>query len=110
MRDEEEMEIELIPGTKKGENEQLQSQPTKEGQSDWKDGEAPQEKLQQREVADKHGADTQEPASSNILVEVATQIGTGEPEAEIIPDFIEEVCAMTLEPSQGTELIETKPQ
>ena len=28
------------------------------GQPDWKDGEAPQEQLQQREVADKQGADT----------------------------------------------------
>ena len=69
-----------------------------QGQSDWKDGEAPQEKLQQREVADKQGADTQESSFMNILVEVATQIGTGEPEAEIIPDFIE-VCVMTPEPS-----------
>ena len=29
-----------------------------QGQPDWKDGESPQEKLQQREVADKHGAGT----------------------------------------------------
>ena len=77
-----------------------------QGQPDWKDGESPQEQLQQREVADKQGADTQEPASSNIPVEFATQIGTGEPEAEIIPDFVEEVCAVTHEPSQGIELIE----
>ena len=46
-------DVKMIPGTEKGENEQLQSQPTKEGQSDWKDGEAPQEQLQQREVVDK---------------------------------------------------------
>ena len=38
----------MIPGTKKGENEQLQSQPVEEtkvllGQSDWKESEVPQE-------------------------------------------------------------------
>ena len=79
----------MIPGTEKGENEQLQSQPTEEGKSDWKDGEAPQDKLQKREVADKQGADTQEPTFPNIPIEFATQIGTNEPEAEIIPNFIE---------------------
>ena len=97
-------DAEIILGTEKGENEQLQSQPTEEGQSNWKDGEAPKEQLQQREVLDKQGADTQEPAFLNIHVEVSTQIGTDELEAEIIPDFIEEVCAVTPEPSQGTEL------
>ena len=34
-------DAEMIPSTEKGENEQLQSQPIEEGQSDWKDGEAP---------------------------------------------------------------------
>ena len=43
----------MIPNIEKGESEQLQSHLAQEGQSDWKDGEAPQEKLQQREVADK---------------------------------------------------------
>ena len=60
-------------------------------------------------MADKQGIDTREPTFLNIPVEVATQIGTDEPEAKIIPDFIEEVCAMTLEPSQGIELIEMEP-
>ena len=92
----------MIPGIEKGENEQLQSQPIEEGQYDWKDGEAPQEQLQQREVADKQGADTQELAFPNIHVEVATQIGTSELEDEIIPDFIEEFCVVNPEPSQGT--------
>ena len=55
------------------------------------------------------GADTQEPASPNILVEVATQIGVDEPEAENIPDFSEEVCDVTLDLSQGIELIEMEP-
>ena len=41
VRDAEEMEIEMIPGTEKGENEQLQSQPTEEGQSDWRDVKLP---------------------------------------------------------------------
>ena len=35
-------------------------------------------------------------------VEVATQIGAEEPEAQNISDFNEEVYAMTPEPSQGT--------
>ena len=46
-----------------------------QGQPNWKDGEAPQEKLHQSEVLDKQGVDTQEPTLLNILVEVATQIG-----------------------------------
>ena len=100
----------MTPDTEKGENEQLQSQPIEEGQSDWKDGEAPQEKLHQRELVDKQGADTQEPTFLNILVEVSTQIGIDELEAEIIPDFSEEVCSTTLEPSQGIELIERERQ
>ena len=48
----------MIPGTKKGENEQLQSQPAEEievllGQSDWKDSEAPQEQPLQMEAVDR---------------------------------------------------------
>ena len=31
----------MIPGTEKEKNEQLQSHPTEEGQSNWKDGESP---------------------------------------------------------------------
>ena len=51
-------EIEMIPGTEKGENEQVQSQLAEEievllGQSDWKDSEAPQEQPQQMEVVDR---------------------------------------------------------
>ena len=57
VRDAEEMEIEMILGTEKGENEQLQSQLAEEtevllGQSDWKDSEAPQDKPQQMEAVD----------------------------------------------------------
>ena len=81
-----------------------------QGQSNWKDGEAPQEKLQQREVADKQGDDTQEPTFLNIPIEFSTQIGISELEDEIIPDFSEEVCAVTLEPSDGTKLIGMEPQ
>ena len=73
------------------------------GQPDWKYGEAPQDKLQQKEVGDEQDDDTQEPTSLNIPVEIATKIGTEEPEDEVIPDFVEEVCTMTPEPSQGTE-------
>ena len=76
-----------------------------QGQPDWKDGEAPQEKLQQKEVADEQDDDTQEQASLNIPIEISTQIGIDEPEDEVIPDFVEEVCTVTPEPSQGTEPI-----
>ena len=79
------------------------------GQSEWKDSEAPQDKLEQREVVDKQGANRQEPTFMNIPVEVATQIGVDEQEAEIIPNFSEEVYAMTPELSQGMELIEMEP-
>ena len=92
-------DAEMILGIEKGESDQLQSQLAKEGKSYWKDGESPQVKLQQREVVDKHGVDTQEPASLSILVEVATQIGEEELEAENIPDFNEEVYAVTPKPS-----------
>ena len=54
------------------------------------------------EAVDKQGADTQEPTSSNILVEVATQIRADEPETKNILDLNEEVYVVTLEPSQGT--------
>ena len=46
----------------------------------------------------------------NIPVEIATQIRTDEPEDEVIHDFVEEVCTMTPEPSQDTELIGMEPQ
>ena len=69
-----------------------------QGQSDWKDGEATQDKIQQKEVAYEQDADTQEPTSLNIPVEIVTQIGTDEPEDEVIPNFVEEVCTMTPEP------------
>ena len=81
-----------------------------QGQPNWKDGEAPQEILQKRELADEQDADTQEPTSLNIPVEIATQIGTDELEVEVIPYFVEEVCIVTREPSQGTEPIGMEPQ
>ena len=46
----------------------------------------------------------------NISVEIATQIGTDEPKAEVIHDFVEEVFTVTPEPSQDTEPLETEPQ
>ena len=52
----------------------------------------------------------QEPTSLNILIEVATQIGVDEPDVENIPEFNEEVCAWTPEPSQDKKIIETEPQ
>ena len=68
------------------------------------------EPQQQDDDEVEQGVDTQEPAFSNIPVEVATQIGADEPEAEIILDFSEEVYVVTLEPYQGRELIEMEPQ
>ena len=68
------------------------------------------EPQQQDDDEVEQGADTQEPTSLNILVEVATQIGVDEPEAENIPDFNEEVCDVTPKPSQEIELIEMEPQ
>ena len=68
------------------------------------------EPRQQNDDEVEHGADTQEPASLNILLEVATQMGVDEPEVENIPEFNEEVCVVTPEPSQDTELIEMEPQ
>ena len=62
------------------------------------------EPQQQDDDEVEQGVDTQEPASLNILVEVATQIGVDEPEVENIPDFNEEVCTVTPEPSHDTEL------
>ena len=47
-----------------------------QGKPNWKDGEAPQEKLHEKEVWDEQDAATQEPASLNILVEIATNPGT----------------------------------
>ena len=64
----------------------------------------------QDDVKFEQGADTQEPASLNILVEVATQIGVDELEVENILEFNEEVCAVIPEPSQDTELLEMEPQ
>ena len=46
----------------------------------------------------------------NILIEVATQMGEDEPKIENILEFNEEVCTVTPEPSQDTQLIELEPQ
>ena len=55
--------------------------------------------------------DTQEPASLNILVEVSTQMREEEePMIENILEFNEEVCTVTPEPSQDTEIIEMESQ
>ena len=81
-----------------------------QGQPDGKNGEAPQERLQQKEVADEHDADTQEPTSLNILVEITTRLGTEEPEDEVILDFKDEDCDVTPEPCHDTKIIEMEPQ
>ena len=53
------------------------------------------EPQQQDDDEVEQGADTQEPTSPNILVEVATQIGVDQSKAENIPDFNEEVYTVT---------------
>ena len=68
------------------------------------------EPQQQNNDEDEQDADTQEPTSLNIPVEIATQIGTDELEDEVIPDFVEEVCTVTPEPSQDIEPIGMEPQ
>ena len=55
-------------------------------------------------------ADTQEPTSLNILVQVATQMGEEEPRIENILEFNEEIYTMTPEPSHDIEIIEMEPQ
>ena len=68
------------------------------------------EPQQQNDDEVEQDTDTQEPASLNILVEVATQMGEEEPGIENILEFNEEVCTVTPEPSQETEIIEMESQ
>ena len=75
-----------------------------------RDGEIPQEKLHEKEVLDVQDAATQEPTSMNIPVEIGTNPGTEEPEDEVIPDFMDEDCAVTPKPSHDTEIIEMETQ
>ena len=77
---------------------------------DLGEGENPQGKLQEEEASEKEDAVTQEPASLNILVEIATNSGTKEPRDEVIPDFMDEDCTVTPESSHDTEIIEVEPQ
>ena len=46
----------------------------------------------------------------NIPIEISTQIGTDEPEDEVIPNFVEEVCTVNPKPSKGIEPIGMEPQ
>ena len=68
------------------------------------------EPQQQNHDEVEHDVDTQEPASLNILVQVATQMGEEEPGIENILEFNEEICTMTLEPSHDIEIIEIESQ
>ena len=61
-------------------------------------------------AAEKEDVVTQEPASLNILAEVATNSGTEEPRDEIIPDGGDEDCTLTPECSHDTKIIEVEPQ
>ena len=61
-------------------------------------------------AAEKEDAITQEPASLNILVEVATNSGIEEPRDEIIPNSGDEDCTLTPECSRDTKIIEVEPQ
>ena len=46
-------------------------------------------------AAEREDVVTQEPASLNILAEIATNSGTKEPREEIIPNFMDEDCTVT---------------
>ena len=63
------------------------------------------EPQQQNDDQVEQGADTQELASLNILVEVPTQMGEDEPEIENIMEFNEEICTMNPEASHDIEII-----
>ena len=63
-----------------------------------------------KEVAEKEDAVTQEPASLNMLAEVANNSGIEEPRDEVILDYGDEYCTMTPESSHDTEIIEVEPQ
>ena len=52
---------------------------------------------------------TQEPASLNVLVQVADQMG-GEPGIKGTLEFNKKNCTTTLELSHDTEIIEEEPQ
>ena len=62
------------------------------------------------EATEKEYAITQEPASLNILTEVATKSGTEEPRDEIMPDGGDEYCTLSPECSHDTEIIEEELQ
>ena len=55
------------------------------------------------EAVEKEDVVTQEPASLNILAEVATNSGTKKPRDEIMPDSGDEDCTLTPECSHDTE-------
>ena len=58
----------------------------------------------------KQDADTQEPSSLNVLVQVSIQMKEEEPRIEDILEFNEEICTMTLELSHDTEILEMESQ
>ena len=70
----------------------------------------PKGKLQEEEVSEKEDVVTLEPASLNILSKIATNSRTEEPRDEVIPDFMDEYCIVTLESSHDTKIIEVEPQ
>ena len=70
----------------------------------------PKGKLQEEEVLEKEDVVTQEPASLNILAEIATNSRTEEPRDEVNPDFMDEDYTVTPESSHDIEIIEVEPQ
>ena len=55
-------------------------------------------------------ADTQEPASLNVLVQVAVQMREEKPGTEGTLEFDEEICTMTPKLSQDIEILEMESQ
>ena len=66
------------------------------------DGENPQEKIHEEEASDKQDVVTQEPASLNMPVKIATNPGIEEPKDEFILDFMDEDCTATPKSSHDT--------
>ena len=68
------------------------------------------EPQQQNNYEFEQDADTQEPASLNVLVKVAVQMREEEPGIEDILEFNEDICTMTLELSQNIQVLEMEAQ
>ena len=107
---EDEREFEIILDLELGEDEKIQSQPSKGmevflDQSDAGDIEATQEKPHQLEGIGKQDFVTQGPTSSKFLVEASFSLEENELEVERIPNYNMEDLTKTQGQSQDIELV-----